>query len=72
MLRAASQLDGFYVGGGVGTGAVVHDLSVRFGGTNVLDFDGIGGQGWFGTLTIGYDHQIMPNVSSGAFFDYDF
>ena len=33
---------GFYVGGGVGSGAVVHDLSVDVPAGNALSFDGIG------------------------------
>lgn len=64
---------GFYLGAGVGAGAVVHDLSIDIPGVgNLLGFDGIGGEGFFGTLIVGYDHQIAPGIVGGVFFDYDF
>jgi outer membrane immunogenic protein len=58
---------GFYVGVGIGAGAVVHDLSV-----GPFSFDGIGGEGIFGTVTIGYDKQISSRLVAGLFVDYDF
>jgi outer membrane immunogenic protein len=63
---------GFYVGVGGGAGAVVHDLSVDVPGGNVLSFDGIGGEGIFGTVVVGLDYQIHPMVVIGVFADYDF
>jgi outer membrane immunogenic protein len=58
---------GFYVGAGVGAGAVVHELSVTG-----FSFDGIGGEGIFGTVTVGYDRLIHPRIVAGVFADYDF
>jgi outer membrane immunogenic protein len=74
---------GFYIGGGVGAGAVVHELDANvsqnyreeseIGSRSAnLNFDGIGGQGVFGTLQVGYDRQIASRWVLGAFFDYDF
>jgi outer membrane immunogenic protein len=63
---------GFYVGAGIGSGAVVHDLSVGIPGLNVLGFDGIGGEGFFGTVIVGYDRKLTSNIVAGVFTDYDF
>jgi outer membrane immunogenic protein len=72
---------GFYVGLGIGAGAVVHDLSAsaiydRHEESAVpiaaLGFDGIGGEGVFGTVTVGYDRVIRPGWVAGVFADYDF
>jgi outer membrane immunogenic protein len=37
-----------------------------------LGFDGIGGEGVFGTVTVGYDRVIRPGWVAGVFADYDF
>lgn len=72
-LEAPRTWTGFYLGAGVGGGAVVHDLTIDIPGVgNLLDFDGIGGEGFFGTVTVGYDHQLAPSIVAGLFFDYDF
>jgi outer membrane immunogenic protein len=74
---------GFYIGGGIGAGAVVHDVSVSereyevpawspSDGGNVLSFDGIGGEGIFGTVIVGYDRLIRPGWVAGVFADFDF
>jgi outer membrane immunogenic protein len=42
------------------------------GGGNLLSFDGIGGEGAFGTLQAGYDRQVGDRIVVGAFIDYDF
>jgi outer membrane immunogenic protein len=55
---------GFYVGAGAGGGAVVYEVGSGFG-----DF---GGEGFFGTVTVGYDHQINSRWVAGIFGDYDF
>ncbi len=59
----APTWSGFYIGAGVGGGAVVYDIG------GVADF---GGEGFFGTVTIGYDHQINSRWVAGIFADYDF
>ncbi len=66
-----SNWSGFYIGAGVGAGAVVHDLNISaFGGS--IDFDGIGGEGAFGTLVAGYDHQMSSHFVVGIFGEYSF
>lgn len=47
---------GFYVGGGLGSGASVHQINVPPLGD--LEFNGLGGEGAFGELNIGYDHDF--------------
>ncbi|HEY1245918.1 MAG TPA: outer membrane beta-barrel protein [Hyphomicrobiaceae bacterium] len=83
---AAPNWNGFYVGAGIGAGAVVHDTSVNLdyrdievkpdsvidGGGTLFSIDGIGGEGIFGTVTVGYDRVIRPGWVAGAFVDYDF
>ena len=77
--RAAPAVDppiiwsGFYLGAGGGAGAVVHDVSVDVPGVvNILRFDGVGGEGGFGTVVAGYDHQVSRYFVLGVFADYDF
>lgn len=81
---------GFYLGGGVGAGAVVHELDVNAfedifkrdcyecssyylyeSNEAALNFDGIGGEGIFGTVQIGYDWQFSPRGVFGFFADAD-
>jgi outer membrane immunogenic protein len=62
---------GFYLGAGIGAGAVVHEVTASVPGLASASLDGIGGEGIFGTVTIGYDHQIGRAVV-GIFADYDF
>jgi outer membrane immunogenic protein len=69
---AVPNWTGFYIGGGIGAGAVVHDLSVSEDGYNVLNFDGVGGEGIFGTIIVGYDRVIRPGWVAGIFADFDF
>jgi outer membrane immunogenic protein len=63
---------GFYVGAGIGAGAVVHDIDVDIDGFELVRFDGIGGEGIFGTVIVGWDWQIGSNTVFGVFADYDF
>ncbi|TIO05318.1 outer membrane beta-barrel protein [Mesorhizobium sp.] len=46
---------GFYVGGAAGAGASVHQIDVPPAG---LEFNGLGGEGVFGELNVGYDHDF--------------
>lgn len=48
---------GFYAGGALGAGSVVHDLSINPGG-GIIDVNGIGGEGVFGEANVGYDHDF--------------
>jgi outer membrane immunogenic protein len=63
---------GFYVGAGIGAGAAVNDLDANLAGVIGANLDGIGGEGAFGTVQVGYDRQIDRRFVIGAFFDYDF
>jgi outer membrane immunogenic protein len=47
---------GFYVGGALGAGAVVHQINVPPLGD--LEFNGLGGEGIFGELNAGYDYDF--------------
>lgn len=58
---------GFYAGFGVGAGAVVHKLSTPL--VPGLSFNGIGGEGFFGQATIGYDHMMTERMLIGVFAD---
>lgn len=70
--------NGFYIGVGVGAGAVTHDVSLSAdlgeGGESfeLFGLNGLGGEGFFGTVTIGYDRVIRPGWVFGVFADYDF
>jgi len=63
---------GFYIGAGIGGGAIVHDFSVRDIDLRDSNIDGIGAQGVFGTAIVGWDWQVSPNAVLGVFADYDF
>jgi outer membrane immunogenic protein len=56
---------GFYVGGALGAGEVVHDISLLGG---AADFNGIGGEGVFGEFNAGYDHDF-GNFVAGVMVD---
>ena len=58
---------GFYVGASIGAGEAVNDLSL--GG--VVDLNGITGDGLFGELNAGYDHDF-GNFVAGLMIDGNF
>jgi outer membrane immunogenic protein len=60
--------NGFYVGIGGGAGAINHELNLL--GIDILD--GIGAEGLFGEVTVGYDHMISERMLVGAFASYRF
>ncbi len=67
---------GLYVGLGIGAAAINHDITAKeFDHHGDLQFsgelDGVGGEGVFGTVQVGYDKQYGRFVG-GIFFDYDF
>jgi outer membrane immunogenic protein len=66
---AARPWTGFYVGIGGGAGSVVHDLKFLGG---LVDIDGAGAQGVFGTVIVGYDRMLTSRIVGGIFADYDF
>jgi outer membrane immunogenic protein len=63
---------GVYIGVGIGAGASVTDLSAREEDYQLADLDGLGGEGLFGTVQVGYDRQLSSRFVLGAFLDYDF
>ena len=69
----APSWSGFYIGAGIGAGAVVHDVSVNdaFFDERLFDFRGAD-TGAFGTVTVGWDWQLGPKAVFGIFADYDF
>jgi outer membrane immunogenic protein len=60
---AAPNWNGFSVGLGVGASAAV---------TEIPGIDGIGGEGVFGTVALGYDRVLRPGFVAGVFADFDF
>lgn len=54
---------GFYVGGFVGGGAVNNELDVLGG---LLEFDGIGGEGFVGGGFAGFNYQVSPRIVLGV------
>jgi outer membrane immunogenic protein len=66
---------GFYIGAGVGAGAVIHDVRDHYstGGAegSLFHFRG-GDDGVLGTVIAGYDWQLGASTVVGVFADYDF
>jgi outer membrane immunogenic protein len=69
---AGPNWNGFYIGAGIGAGSSTSELDVNLGGFSVLNFDGFGSDGFFGTVTVGYDRVLRPGWVGGVFADYDF
>jgi outer membrane immunogenic protein len=65
---AGFNWSGFYVGLGGGLGAVNHRISTNALGPGI-SFNGIGGEGAFGELTVGYDHMLTDRFLLGGFID---
>lgn len=66
-LETGFNWSGFYVGVGGGFGANVHELSSEL--LPGFSFDGVGGEGVFGELTLGYDYMVSPRFLVGGFVD---
>jgi len=58
---------GVYVGFGVGAGANVHKLSSDF--IPGLSLNGIGGEGVYGQVTVGYDYMVSQRFLLGGLID---
>ena len=74
-IRSAWDWTGFYVfgGGGGGIWAAKGNESATNGGTQVLTRDlRTGGDGWFGTVGLGYDWQFNHSWVAGVFADGQF
>ena len=71
MAPVAPSWTGFYIFGGAGGGIWDADEhSTRFG-VSTID-QRVGGDGWFGTVGLGYDWQVNPTWVIGAFADGQF
>jgi len=72
----APTWSGFYLGAGIGAGAVVSDVTADILGPGEpftpFSFDGIGGEGVLGTVIVGWDWQIGASTVFGIFADFDF
>ncbi|MCF6100338.1 outer membrane protein [Mesorhizobium muleiense] len=64
---SAFNWSGIYVGFGVGAGANVHELSSDF--LPGFSLNGIGGEGVYGELTVGYDYMVSPRFLIGGLLD---
>jgi outer membrane immunogenic protein len=60
---------GFYLGGQLGGGAIVHQLDVPAAGP-VFSLNGIGGEGFLGGVMGGYNWQLNNNLVIGAQVDW--
>jgi outer membrane immunogenic protein len=68
---AAFSWTGCYVGAGGGYGMFNQDVTFFENGSPFPEVS-YGGRGWFGTVQVGCDYQVSPNIVIGAFADYDF
>ena len=65
---------GFYVGGSVGAGAVVHDIGATGAPVAIpasAGFDGVGAEGMLASAMIGFDYQATPHLVIGVLADVD-
>jgi outer membrane immunogenic protein len=62
---------GFYIGAGIGAGALAHDLKIADDIGPIFQTD-LGGDGVLGTVIVGADWQLTPTTVFGIFADYDF
>ncbi len=68
---------GFYIGVGAGGLGVNNDVKAsltpiyNYVNDPSVELDGLGAEGVFGTVQVGYDRQY-GNIVGGIFFDYDF
>jgi outer membrane immunogenic protein len=65
---------GLYVGAGIGVGTSVHGIGIDDFPFLIEDayFNGLGGNGVFGELAIGYDYLVSPRFLIGGFADFHF
>ncbi|WP_419909040.1 outer membrane protein [Hoeflea sp.] len=55
---------GFYIGAGGGTGYLLDSVSIPLIGVSTVG--GVGGRGFFGKVTAGYDHMFSNGIVVGA------
>lgn len=68
---AGYNWSGLYVGAGIGLGTSVHGVGIDDAPIIIEDlyFNGIGGDGFFGEISIGYDYLVSPRFLIGGFAD---
>lgn len=68
--------NGLYIGAAVGYGIASTELDVgladRGESISLFNLDGVSSDGFQGTVTLGYDRQVHPNIVLGIFADYSF
>ena len=71
---AGYNWSGLYIGAGIGVGTTVHGIGIEDFPIIISDayFNGLGGDGVFGELSIGYDYMVSPRFLIGAFADAHF
>ena len=72
MIAPQVNWNGLYIGAAVGYGIASTEPSADFGGFIGGSLDGLSSEGFQGTVSLGYDRQIHPNVVLGIFGDYTF
>ncbi len=72
MVAPAPNWTGFYIFGGAGGGVWDADLHTNFVGVPATINQRVGGDGWFGTVGIGYDWQFGGGWVAGIFGDGQF
>lgn len=71
-LASDEKWSGIYIGAGVGYGTFVNNnLLLNADGSVNTPAQDTGGNGGFGTVIAGYDHQIGDRLVLGAFADFD-
>lgn len=71
MVAPQVNWNGLYLGAAVGYGFASIEPSAEFGDFGA-SLDGLSSEGVQGTISLGYDRQIHPNVVLGIFGDYTF
>jgi len=72
MVAPAPNWTGFYIFGGAGGGVWDADSNTNFVGVPATINQRVGGDGWFGTVGIGYDWQFGGGWVAGIFGDGQF
>src|SRR5712675_2180906 len=74
MMAPVYNWTGFYIFGGGGGGLFSADSNVNTfpGGVGITRDQRLGGDGWFGTVGVGYDWQFGGNWVAGIFGDGQF
>jgi outer membrane immunogenic protein len=67
----APNWNGFHLGVGIGAGAFAGDYSKSVNGYEYKSTE-YGGEGFFGTVSVGFDRVIRSGWVLGVFADYDF